>query len=216
MTTLPVYNGENGNGNGETPRKVSEIIAALCAGDPEDRITLHDLIHAFGLRAFGLAILVFALPNGIPAPIAPGLSAVLGAPLLLLAAQMLFGLDHPWFPQSWGERSYRRADVAKLLRPAIPVLERIERYVKPRHARLTGQRGRRLIGGIVLWNALLLSLPIPFGNLLPAWAIILAAFGQVERDGVLVIASLGASVVATGWVWFLVDASVSILQWIFG
>jgi hypothetical protein len=214
MTTLPIFNGENGNG--ETPRKVSEIVAALCAGDPEDRITLHDLIHAFGLRAFGLAILVFALPNGIPAPIAPGLSAVLGAPLLLLAAQMLFGLDHPWFPQSWGERSYRRADVAKLLRPAIPVLEKIERYVKPRHARLTGRRGRRLIGGIVLWNALLLSLPIPFGNLLPAWAIILAAFGQVERDGVLVIASLAASVVATGWVWFLVDTSVSILQWMFG
>lgn len=214
MTTLPILNGENGNG--ETPRKVSEIIAALCAGDPEDRITLHDLIHAFGLRAFGLAILVFALPNGIPAPIAPGLSAVLGAPLLLLAAQMLFGLDHPWFPQSWGERSYRRADVAKLLRPAIPVLEKIERYVKPRYARLTGQRGRRLIGGIVLWNAFLLSLPIPFGNLLPAWAIILAAFGQIERDGILVTASLGASVVATGWVWFLVDASVSILQWIFG
>lgn len=214
MTTLPILNGENGNG--ETPRKVSEIVAALCAGDPEDRITLHDLIHAFGLRAFGLAILVFALPNGIPAPIAPGLSAVLGAPLLLLAAQMLFGLDHPWFPQGWGERSYRRADVAKLLRPAIPVLEKIERYVKPRHARLTGRRGRRLIGGIVLWNALLLSLPIPFGNLLPAWAIILAAFGQVERDGVLVIASLAASVVATGWVWFLVDTSVSILQWMFG
>lgn len=214
MTTLPILNGENGNG--ETPRKVSEIVAALCAGDPEDRITLHDLIHAFGLRAFGLAILVFALPNGIPAPIAPGLSAVLGAPLALLAAQMLFGLDHPWFPQSWGERSYRRADVAKLLRPAIPVLEKIERYVKPRHARLTGRRGRRLIGGIVLWNALLLSLPIPFGNLLPAWAIILAAFGQVERDGVLVIASLAASVVATGWVWFLVDTSVSILQWMFG
>ena len=213
MTEAPL-NGDNGNG--EAARKVSEIIAALCAGDPEDRIKLHDLIHAFGLRAFGLAILVFALPNGIPAPIAPGLSAVLGAPLLLLAAQMLFGLDHPWFPKSWGEHSYRRADVAKLLRPAIPVLERIERYVKPRYVHLTGRRGRRLIGGIVLWNALLLSLPIPFGNLLPAWAIILAAFGQVERDGVLVIASLAASVVATGWVWFLVDTSISVLQWIFG
>lgn len=214
MTDAPL-NGENGNGNGDTPRKVSEIVAALCAGDPEGRISLHDLIHAFGLRAFGLAILIFALPNGIPAPIAPGLSAVLGAPLVLLAAQMLFGLDHPWFPESWLARSFRRADVAKLLRPAIPTLERIERYVKPRYAHLTGRRFRPLLGGIVLWNALLLSLPIPFGNLLPAWAIILAAFGQIERDGTLVIASLAASVIATGWVWFLVDVGIAVLERIF-
>jgi hypothetical protein len=128
---------------------------------------------------------------------------------------MLFGLDHPWFPESWLARSFRRADVAKLLRPAIPTLERIERYVKPRYAHLTGRRFRPLLGGIVLWNALLLSLPIPFGNLLPAWAIILAAFGQVERDGTLVIASLAASVVATGWVWFLVDVGIAVLERIF-
>src|SRR3546814_15104447 len=72
----------------------------------------------FGWGACGFLLLVFALPNGFPAPIAPGLSAILGAPLLLLSGQMVLGFDHPWCPKSWLRRSFRRADVARMLRPA--------------------------------------------------------------------------------------------------
>jgi hypothetical protein len=205
---------ENGNGNGGS-RKISDIVAALCDGWDDDRLTLDELLLAFGDRSFGLLILVFALPNGIPAPIAPGLSAVLGAPLLLLSAQMLFGFRTPWFPASWRARSFRRGDVAKLLRPALPYIIRIERYIRPRASHLAGRRASRPIGLLILWNAALLSLPIPFGNLIPAWAIILAALGQLERDGVLVMAAAVTSVVATGWVWFLFEAGVTIIERLF-
>lgn len=196
-------------------RKVSDIVAELCDGWDDDRITLDDLLKSFGTRGFGLLILVFALPNGIPAPIAPGLSAVLGAPLLLFSLQMLLGFGTPWFPKSWRERGFKRGDVAKLLRPTLPVILRIERYVRPRLTHLTGRSASRLVGLMILWNAILLSLPIPFGNLIPAWAIILAALGQVERDGTLVIASAVTSVLATGWVWFLLDVGLTIIDRIF-
>lgn len=197
------------------PQKVSDIVAALCDGWDDDRITLDDLLKTFGLRAFGLLVLVFALPNGIPAPIAPGLSAVLGAPLLLLSVQMLLGFETPWFPASWRARSFRRGDIAKLLRPTLPVIHRIERYVRPRFTHLSGRSASRPLGLLILWNAILLSLPIPFGNLIPAWAIILAALGQVERDGALVIAAIVASVVSTAWVWFLLDVGLAIIDRIF-
>src|SRR3546814_8269412 len=78
------------------PRRIAEIVAEICDGDPDDRIILHELLDLFEVRAFGFLVLVFALPNGIPAPIAPGLSAILGAPLLLLSGPMLLGFDHPW------------------------------------------------------------------------------------------------------------------------
>lgn len=199
------------------PEKVSEIVASICDGWEDDRITLDELLSAFGLRSFGFLILVFALPNGIPAPIAPGLSAILGAPLLLLSLQMLLGFKTPWFPASWRARSFARGDVAKLLRPALPYIVKIERFIRPRFTHLAaGPLSGRLIGGLILWNAILLSLPIPFGNLIPAWAIILAALGQVERDGALVVAAAAASVVATGWVWFLLDVGLAILDRIFG
>lgn len=199
------------------PEKVSEIVAALCDGWEDDRITLDELLRAFGLRSFGFLILVFALPNGIPAPIAPGLSAILGAPLLLLSLQMLLGFRMPWFPASWRARSFARRDVAKLLRPALPYIVRVERFIRPRLKHLAaGALPSRLIGGLILWNAILLSLPIPFGNLIPAWAIILAALGQVERDGALVVAASVASLVATVWVWFLIDVGLAILDRFFG
>ncbi len=202
---------------GSQPEKVSEIVAALCDGWEDDRISLDELLAAFGLRSFGFLILVFALPNGIPAPIAPGLSAILGAPLLLLSVQMVLGFKTPWFPASWRARSFARRDVAKLLRPALPYIVKIERFIRPRFTHLAaGPLSGRLIGGLILWNAILLSLPIPFGNLIPAWAIILAALGQVERDGALVIGAAVGSIVATGWVWFLLDVGLAILDRIFG
>lgn len=210
-------NGQSDAGRQAGPEKVSEIVAAICNGADSDRISLDELLRAFGLRSFGFLILVFALPNGIPAPIAPGLSAILGAPLLLLSVQMLLGFRTPWFPASWRARSFARGDVAKLLRPALPYIVKLERFIRPRFTDLAaGPLASRLIGGLILWNAILLSLPIPFGNLIPAWAIILAALGQVERDGALVVAAVASSVVATGWVWFLLDVGLAILDRIFG
>ncbi|WP_341912895.1 exopolysaccharide biosynthesis protein [Ferrovibrio terrae] len=197
------------------PEKISDIVAALCDGWEDDRISLDELLQAFGARSFGLLVLVFALPNGIPAPIAPGLSAILGAPLLLLSVQMLLGFSTPWFPASWRSRSFRRADVAKLLRPALPYIIRIERYIRPRLSHLADGGTSRLIGALVLWNAILLSLPIPFGNLIPAWAIILIAIGQIERDGVIVIAGMVVSVIGAGWVWFLLDVGLALLERLF-
>lgn len=197
------------------PRKISDIIAELCNGDGEDRISLEDLLLTFEVRAFGFLVLVFALPNGIPAPIAPGLSAILSAPLLLLGLQMVLGFNYPWFPPSWRRRSFRRGDVARLLRPALPRVQMLERYLKPRVQIIAGWRARYLIGAIVLWNAFLLSLPIPFGNLIPAWAIILTALGQLERDGVLVIAGSVASLLATAWVWFLIDIGLELIDKLF-
>ncbi|MCW0233636.1 MAG: exopolysaccharide biosynthesis protein [Ferrovibrio sp.] len=212
MNETPGSNGNGQNGNGQ---KVSEIVAGLCDGWADDRISLDELLRAFGLRSFGFLVLVFALPNGIPAPIAPGLSAILGLPLLLLSAQMLLGFSTPWFPAGWRARSFSRGDVAKLLRPTLRYIIWMERFIKPRLTHLSGRAASRLIGALILWNALLLSLPIPFGNLIPAWAIILAALGQVERDGALIIAAIATSVVATGWVWFLLDVGLAILDRIF-
>lgn len=199
------------------PEKVSEIVAAICDGPDDDRITLDELLRAFGPRSFGFLVLVFALPNGIPAPIAPGLSAVLGAPLLLLSLQMVLGFNTPWFPAGWRKRGFARRDVARLLRPALPYIIKIERFIRPRFSSPAAEPlANRVIGGLILWNAILLSLPIPFGNLIPAWAIILAALGQVERDGALVVAAAASSIVATAWVWFLLDVGLAILDRIFG
>ncbi len=206
-----------GNGQDGSPGSppISALVAGLCEGDPQSEMTLHDLLDAFSERAFGFLILIFALPNGIPAPIAPGLSAVLGLPLVLLAAQMMIGLPHPWMPRAWLARKLKREQVARMLRPSVPVLQRIERYIKPRLHVFAPADASRLLGALLLWNALLLSLPIPFGNLLPAWAIILLALGEMARDGLLVLCGLVMSVLAGFWVGFLLWGGTALIEKLF-
>ncbi|HRK95135.1 MAG TPA: exopolysaccharide biosynthesis protein, partial [Rhodospirillales bacterium] len=57
-------------------------------------------------------------------------------------------------------------------------------------------RAVRLIGLVILFNAVLIILPIPLGNTLPAMAVMSVALGLISRDGAAVAAGFGLSVTA--------------------
>jgi hypothetical protein len=67
---------------------------------------------------------------------------------------------------------------------------------------------------------LVLPLPIPFSNNLPAWAILLIAAGLVERDGLFV--ALGYLMFAAGvaYLWLFGEAAAhgldALLRWLQG
>ncbi len=67
---------------------VSEVLVHLTVGDPEERLTLASLRREFGPRAFGLLILLFALPNLLPVTGIPDLSTFTGAALIFFALQL--------------------------------------------------------------------------------------------------------------------------------
>ncbi|MBN9010426.1 MAG: exopolysaccharide biosynthesis protein, partial [Rhizobiales bacterium] len=69
----------------EKPPRLSTILQLL-AGSDEERILISRLVEAFADRAFGALMFIFALPNVIPMP--PGTSAILGFPLVVIAAQL--------------------------------------------------------------------------------------------------------------------------------
>jgi hypothetical protein len=46
---------------------------------------------------------------------------------------------------------------------------------------------------------LLLPLPIPFSNTIPAWGVMLVAGGLLERDGCFILAGYVATVLAVGY-----------------
>ena len=62
-------------------------VLAELASRTSDWITVGEILEALGDRAFGTSMLVFAAPNALPMP--PGVSAVLGAPLLFITAGSL-------------------------------------------------------------------------------------------------------------------------------
>ena len=176
---------------------LSAILREIAESD-EPTVSISHLMDRFGGRAMGALLLVFGLACTLPLP--PGGTTIFGAPLVLLAPQLAIGFKAPWLPARLRERSISTADLKKGLPKVLPWLERVEAVSRPRLTFLFGGVGQRLIGVVCTVLALVLILPIPLGNLLPATAVTVLALALVQRDGVLALLGYG-----------LVAASVSVL-----
>lgn len=154
----------------------------------------------------------FALPNLLPTP--PGTSSVLGTPLILLSAQLMLGV-RPWLPDIITARSMTRRDFASVVARAGPWLVKAEGLLRPRLEVLAHPFVQRVIGALCLTLAVILVLPIPFGNMLPALAICVFALGIIARDGLWivagVVAAIGAVAVSSGVLYALVEAAFLVL-----
>ena len=181
---------------------LSRLLRELADDTTRERVAVGDLLQALGDRAIGALLFIFAFPNILPVP--PGTSAVLGAPLVFLAAQLTFGM-RPWLPGIISRRSMSRLDFHAMVRRVAPWLERAEKMLRPRASVLTLPPLEYAVGLICLLLATVLVLPIPLGNMLPALSISLLALGLLERDGYAIVTGLVATmlsaVVVSGVIW---------------
>lgn len=189
----------------------------LAGDESRERISVGDIFQAMGDRAFGAVMLIFALPNVLPTP--PGTSAITGAPLVFLSAQLMLG-QAPWLPQIIARRSMTRADFGAIVARVEPILGRTERMLRPRFGVFVYPPAEYLNGLCCLLLAVVLTLPVPLGNILPAIAICLFSFGMLERDGLCsmlgwVMTVLSLTVVA-GVVFALVKGFILLLSASFG
>lgn len=183
-------------------KPLSAVLRELCArGGPT--VAISDLVEAFGPRAFGAILLIFAAACALPLP--PGSSTVLGAPLVLLAPQVALGARAPWLPRAVRRRGISTRQLRQVFQKIIPSLAKVEKVSRPRLEFLFGHVGDRVIGAVCSLLALVLILPIPLGNLLPAAAVSLLSLALITRDGVLAVlgyllalASAGVLVIAAG------------------
>jgi len=184
---------------------LSSILQGLAEDDARERIAVGDLLAALSDRALGALLFVFACPNALPA--LPGTSVILGAPLVLLAAQLAFKRQ-PWLPGFIARRSMARADFQALIARICPWLQRAERMLRPRASALALPPMEYLVGLVCLLLAIVVLLPIPLGNMLPALAISMLALGILERDGYWVVGGLAVAAASAVLVSGVVFASV--------
>ena len=175
---------------------LSAILRAV-AERPEPTVSISELTQLFGGRALGALLLVFGLICTLPFP--PGGTTLFGAPLVLLAPQLVFGRRAPWLPAGVRERTISTAHLKQGLPKVLVWLERVEAVSRPRMSLLFGGVGERLIGLVCFALALVLILPIPGGNLLPGVTVSVLALALVQRDGLLALfgyalAALSASI----------------------
>ena len=162
--------------------RISEILAGISQAKKKT-VSVRDVLEAFGDRAFGALMFVFAAPVALPMP--PGVSAILGAPLLFITSQLMMGRRTLWLPKALADRTMSRTDFAALMEKLSPYLTWIERRLRPRLTFLYNRWFDGLTGFVCLVLAVVVFLPIPFGNMLPALAIACFGLGIAERDGAL-------------------------------
>jgi hypothetical protein len=150
---------------------------------------------------------VFAAPNTLPVN-APGVSVVLGIPLLFLSLQLMLGFPVPWLPRALVQRTAPRARFATVMRYVVPWMQRAEKLSRPRWTWLAVGLAERLIGFWCAVLSIVLILPVPFGNMGPGIAICALAFALLERDGKAALAGVAISVAALVLAWGVILAIV--------
>lgn len=175
-------------------RRLSEVLTSLAEDPRHERISIGIVLDGMRNRAFGALLILFALPNAIPTP--PGTSTILGIPLILLAGQLALGYRRPWLPAVIAERSIPRDTFGALVRSMVPWLEKAERLARPRLVRLVRGPFARVIGGLCFILSVVLVLPIPLGNMLPALSICLLSVAVLERDGLTALFGVASSSVS--------------------
>jgi hypothetical protein len=174
---------------------LSAILLEIC-DDPDPTVTVGEIVHRFGRRAFGALLFFFSAPNWLPLP--PGSSTFLALPLVLLTPQVALGVQGPWLPRFIDDREMKRAELAKGVRKLIPTLRRIETVSRPRLLWMFGPVGDRLIGLTCFLLSLVLLLPIPLGNMAPGVAIAGFGLAMVQRDGVLALIGYAVTAISAG------------------
>jgi hypothetical protein len=186
---------------------ISERLTTLALDVEGDAASMDWILAQLHERAFGLFLLVLALPCCIP--FLYGVPQVVALPLMFISAQMLIGRDMPWLPRKLGARSVSKSSLEDLARRAGPWLRRIEAVSRPRLVGLTRPPMDQVVGlALVLFSASIL-VPLPGTNTVPGFAVVIVAMGLLQRDGILVI--LG-SVLGTAWIASLLFAGATLVS----
>jgi hypothetical protein len=172
-----------------TRKHFSSLLLSLPEATSGGPISLALLAQVLGNRSTGALLLFLALPMVLPIP-APGISVVFGVPLTLISAQLLFGRQTLWLPRQLANRSISREQLEAYIKRATPAVHKMEKLVKPRLVPLTRGMALRVVGAMCLVLALIITLPVPLGHLVPGAAISVMALGLIERDGLMILAGL--------------------------
>jgi len=182
------------------PHSTSDILHYLAEGITTDELTIGQLIYALRNRAFGILLLLLALPCAIP--FLYGIPQIVSVPLLFVAAQIIIGRHEPWLPKGVRQRKFSASAFRNVVEKSIPYIKWLEIFSRPRLTWLTKDGPERLLGVFLMIFSSSIAIPLPLTNTVPGIAVGIVSLGLIERDGLMII---GGVVLGSGWVLFLIS-----------
>lgn len=152
-----------------------------------EMVTIGEIVDDLQDRAFGFALLLFALLNSVPMP--PGLASLMGIPVILIGVQMLMARPKPWLPQMLRRRAFRRTNVVAGLRRIEILLLPLEKVCRPRWPRAAAFMTPRPLGAMATLLGIYILVPLPFTNIPPALAAVFLSIALIEEDGLMLALS---------------------------
>ena len=194
--TVSAIDEISGEGSGPHEEQVSEQLGRWLTGDAPK--TLGGLIEVFGERSFAI---VFALLMALPALPIPtgGATHVIEVVAMLLALELIAGRRSIWLPERFERIQLGGGSREKFVNKLLGLIRRLERFSRPRGARLFDYRLSGVLFGIVVFVFTLTAfLAPPFSGLdtLPSLGVVLLALGVLLTD--IVLAAAGTAVGAIG------------------
>jgi hypothetical protein len=180
------------------------LIRSLAENAGPDGMTLREIRDRLDERAFGLMILILAVPCLVPALY--GVPQIVGIPILLLAGQMLVGRQEPWLPEAILKRSVSKPWLDRMADFATKSMGWTERLSRPR-LRVFAEGWAEQAAAFFMILATL-TIVLPMTNTVPSVALTLLSVGLIQRDGLFV---LGGAAVAVGWATALAAVAVGFL-----
>jgi hypothetical protein len=183
-----------------TKKRASDSVSRIAKEIPAEGITFKDFLELIGEQGGLLSCLVLVAPFLFPVSI-PGSSIPFGLAILLINVGIILK-RHPLIPRSIMEYKISQNNMLKILNGMSTVLSNFERVTKPRLTILAGKYNMVYFNSSVMIFCsflLMLPLPVPLTDFLPAYCMLFLALGEIERDGYLIVVGYALTVVTTAY-----------------
>ncbi len=170
-------------------------------------VSLGELTDTLQARAYGVILLLMALPCTLPFVYI--LPQIVALPMLYLSWQLAAGRTRVALPGSLRERRFGISLLGNTISRARPWLKRFEFFAGPRFGALSEGMGLRIIGALLMIPCASILVPLPLTNSVPGLGVTIAAVGLVERDGLLILLGL---VIGLIWVALLIIGGQALIS----
>ncbi len=156
-------------------------------------VSLRRIASLHGRSAHGALLVLLAVPCLLPLP---GAGTVLSFGIAAFAWMMWRGRARLVLPWRVGRMRLPPEPARRTLNALAWLYARAGRFSRARLCAMAHHRQRWWMAPVVALMSLLIFLPIPFGNVLPALALALLGVGLMFRDGVVVLAGVSVGALA--------------------
>lgn len=196
---------------GELP--LSHILETVLSESASGTLTVGELAERMEERGFGLLIVLLSLVTMIPV-LPPGSAAMVGVLYVVGGLQMAAGRRRPWLPRRLSDYRLPTRAVEGLRNGGVSLLQRVERFSRPRWTPLGDEALLRACSVVVLLMGVVLFLPLPFLNTLPGLSMLALGVGLMNRDGAFLLAGTVLAAAVLSLVGLGMEALRAVAHWV--